>query len=290
MPSTRNIRRRIRSVRNTAQITRAMQMVAASKMRRAQEAAVNGRAYAEQSIILLAHAARSLEDFEHPLLEVRPTRRRAVIMITTDRGLCGGLNANLMREATRFDTDTTLFLAAGRKGAQFLARTKRRLVAEFTYSDRPTFAEALAMARTARQMFLEGEVDRVEVLYPRFVNTLTQKPEVRPLLPMKAMWEEALTGKAAEAARTEEGVHYLFEPDAKAVMAHLLQRLLIFQVLQYLQETKASEHSARMVAMKNATENAEQLIKDLTLTYNKIRQASITSEILDIAVAQMAIT
>jgi F-type H+-transporting ATPase subunit gamma len=286
MGSTRNIRRRIRSVKNTAQITKAIQTVAASKMRKAQDAALNGRPFAAQAIRLLANAARSLEDYEHPLLEVRPVRKRAVILLTTDKGLCGGLNANLMREASHYDRDTTLFIGAGKKGAQFLARTGRHLAAEFPMEDNPAFSDAQAIARAAKELFSQGEVDRVEVLFPKFVNTLTQHPEQRPLLPMEALWEgDEAEKKDAEATP----VDYLFEPSPGEVMSAMLRSFLDFQILQLLLETKASEHSARMVAMKNASENADQLIKDLTLTYNKIRQADITTELLDISVAQLAI-
>lgn len=287
MPSTRNIRRRIRSVKNTAQITKAMQTVAASKMRKAQDAAVNGRPFAERAIRILANAALSLEDYEHPFLEEREVRRRGVILITTDKGLCGGLNANLVREAARFDRDSTVFIATGRKGAQFLARTRRNLAAEYSFGDVPTFSDAMTIARAAKQLFTDGEVDRVEVLYPRFINTLTQQPKLKVLLPMECLWEGLL--KAAGEAGPEE-VDYLFEPSASEVMGGLLRSFLDFQILQLLLETKASEHSARMVAMKNATENANQLIKDLTLTYNKIRQAGITTELLDISVAQLAVS
>ncbi|MCB1128172.1 MAG: ATP synthase F1 subunit gamma [Verrucomicrobiae bacterium] len=290
MPSTRNIRRRIRSVKNTAQITKAMQTVAASKMRKAQDAAVNGRPFADRAIRILANAARSLEDYEHPLLEEREVRRRAVILITTDKGLCGGLNAYLMREAAKYDRESTVFIAAGRKGAQFLARTRRNLAAEFSFADVPTFSDAMTIANAAKRIFTEREVDRVEVLYPKFINTLTQQPKAQVLLPMECLWEEGGAGQDGEKGGNPTEVDYLFEPGASEVMNGLLRWFLDFQILQLMLETKASEHSARMVAMKNATENADQLIKDLTLTYNKIRQAGITTELLDISVAQLAIS
>lgn len=290
MASTRTIRRRIRSVKNTAQITKAMQTVAASKMRKAQAAAVNGRPFAAQAIRILSHAARSLDDYQHPLLEIRPVRKRAVILITTDKGLCGGLNANLLREAAQADRDSTVFIAAGKKGAQFVARTRRSLAAEFAVGEHPSFSDAQAVARAAKELFLEGEVDEVQVLYPCFVNTLTQEPRRRTLLPMECLWGQSAPAEQSDAAAAgEPPVDYLFEPHVEEVMGELLRSFLDFQILQLLLETKASEHSARMVAMKNATENAEQLIKDLTLTYNKIRQADITTELLDITVAQLAI-
>lgn len=290
MPSTRHIRRRIRSVKNTSQITRAMQTVAASKMRKAQDAAVNGRPFADLAIRILAHAAGSLEEYSHPLLERREVRQRAVILISTDKGLCGGLNANLFREVARLDKETTRFIAVGRKGSQFIARARRQLVAEFPCGDNFTFSDATAIARTAQDLFEKREVDQVDVLYPRFINTLTQTPTLRPLLPMERLWEMA--AEAAQPGTAGAGglvVDYLFEPNAHEVISSLLRYFLDFQIRQLLLETKASEHSARMVAMKNATENANQLIKDLTLTYNKIRQAGITTELLDIATAQLAV-
>jgi len=283
MPNTRNIRHRIQSVRNTSQITRAMQTVAASKMRRAQDAAVQGRPFAQLAMQFLAQAAKAAEDYTHPLLEAREVRRRAVILVSTDKGLCGALNANLFRQAAELDAATTMFIAAGRKGAQFLARAGRNLVAEFPYHETPLFSDAQAIAQMARQIFSKKEADEVAVLYPRFVNTLVQKPETVSLLPMNRLWEK-------ENLSNEPGREYLFEPTVPGVMDYLLRYYLDFQILQILQETRASEHSARMVSMKNATENAEQLLKDLTLAYNKIRQAAITTELLDNATAQMAIS
>ena len=184
MPSTRDIRRRIKSIKNTAQITKAMQMVAAAKMRKAQQAALSGRPYAELMNGVLAEVSTGLGDFKHPLLEVREVKRRAVILISTDKGLCGALNTNLLREAAKFDKNTTVFIAAGRKGSQFVARTKRDLAAEFTYKDAPLFSEARMISKFAQDMFLKGEVDQVDILFTNFISTLTQKPEVRQLLPI----------------------------------------------------------------------------------------------------------
>lgn len=291
MPSTRDIRRRIRSVKNTAQITRAMQMVASSRMVKAQQAALAGRPFARLANAVMAHAAHGAGDFTHPLLEPREVHKRGVIVVSTDKGLCGALNSNLFREASRYDEATTHYIAVGRKAAQFLARSRRKLVAEFTYHDAPTFGECQGIAHTARQMFLEGEVDQVDVLYSRFVNTLSQRPDTFLLLPMgeirplKAGFGEKLIEETPE---TFTPVEYIFEPSPRRVMEVLLVYLLDFQLMQVLLEAKASEHSARMVAMKNATDNAKQLIKDLTLEYNKIRQATITKELLEIASAQMA--
>jgi F-type H+-transporting ATPase subunit gamma len=185
MPSTRDIRRRIKSVKNTAQITKAMQMVAASKMRKAQQAALAGRPYAKLMNDVLAEVTYHAGDFTHPLMEKREaTNKRGVIVVSTDKGLCGALNSNLMREAAKFDKATTIYITAGRKGSQFIARTKRQLAAEFTYKDAPLFSEARAISKFAREMFLKGEVDRVDILFTNFISTLNQKPEVFPLLPV----------------------------------------------------------------------------------------------------------
>lgn len=290
MPSTRDIRRRIKSVKGTAQITKAMQMVASSKMRKAQQAALNGRPFAALARELMDHAVRGAVDFTHPLLEVREGGPLAVIVVSTDKGLCGALNSNLFREASRYDPARTTFIAVGKKAAQFLARTRRRLVAEFTYHDPPTFGESQAIAQTAAELFLKGEVNRVEVLYTRFINTLSQKPEVCRLLPMVDIVARTAERDARERGAAETGhPEYLFEPSPAEVIGTLLSYELTFQVTQFLLEARASEHSARMVAMKNATENAQQLIKDLTLEYNKMRQAGITKELLEIATAQMAL-
>ena len=292
MPSTRDIRRRIKSVKNTSQITKAMQMVASSKMRKAQLAALAGRPYAILMNQVILKAAKDTQNFSHPLMEKREIRKRAVLAVSTDKGLCGALNSNMGREVLKFDKDTT-YVAAGRKAAQFLARTKRNLVAEFTYKDAPLFAEARAMSKTVTEMFLKGEVDCVDVIFTRFVNTLTQKVEVRRLLPIGELQNILnLPGGADEnAPKTVEGeqLEHIFEPSAEKVLGAILPHFVNFIVYQILLEAKASEHSARMVAMKNATDNAKQLIKDLTLEYNKLRQANITKELLEITTAQMAL-
>ena len=291
MASTRDIRRRIKSVKNTAQITKAMQMVAAAKMRKAQQAAVVGRPYAELLNVMMAEAASGTVGFSHPLMEARPVRKRAVVVVSSDRGLCGGLNGNIFREVAKLDKNTTVFVTAGKKAAQFIARTKRSLAAEFTYKDTPQYAEARAISKAVQAMFLKGEVDAVDILYPRFINTLTQQPTLVPFLPIGQL-TAATAGIGAP--KTELAAHdttdvYEFEPDEKTVLGELLPHSLNFKMHQILLETKASEQSARMVAMKNATDNAKQIIKDLTLEYNKLRQANITKELLEITTAQMAL-
>jgi F-type H+-transporting ATPase subunit gamma len=291
MPSTRDIRRRIKSVKNTAQITKAMQMVAAAKMRKAQSAALVGRPYAQLLNEIMAEAATRTVGFDHPLMQSRPVAKRAVILVSTDRGLCGGLNSNIFREAMKLDKNTTVFVTAGKKAAQFVGRTKRNLAAEFSYKDTPDFAEARAISKFVQQMFLKGEVDAVDILFPRFINTLTQSPTTVPFLPIGKI-SAATAGVNSPAQELPAGSTtdvFDFEPDEETVLGELLPHSLNFQMHQILLETKASEQSARMVAMKNATDNAKEIIKSLTLEYNKLRQANITKELLEITTAQMAV-
>ena len=290
MPSTRDIRRRIKSVKSTAQITKAMQMVASSKMLKAQQGALNFRPFGVMSRELMSHLALDSEDYQHPLMELREVRQRVVILVSTDKGLCGGLNANLFREVSKYDLATTQFIAVGKKAAQFLARTRRKLVAEFTYHDTPTYSDCQAISRFAQEMFLKGDADAVDVLYTRFINTLSQRPDIQAFLPMCSAENLVSEARSQSAQAPAEHPHFdfIFEPDPATVMDRLVLYLLDFRVAQMLLEAKASEHSARMVAMKNATDNAAQLIKDLTIEYNKMRQASITNELLEIASAQMA--
>jgi F-type H+-transporting ATPase subunit gamma len=255
MPSTRDIRRRIKSVKNTAQITKAMQMVAASKMRRSQQAAIAGRPYALLMNSVLAEVVYNAGDFSHPLMEVREVQKTAVILISTDKGLCGGLNSNLMREVSKLDKSSHIFIAAGRKGSQFVARTKRELVADFTYRDAPLYSEARVISKFAQDLFLRGEVQRVQVIFTNFINTLTQKPELMTLLPVGEIKgvSAGYEGESMTQDLTRSGTEFLFEPSAEEVMGALLPHYVNFQIYQMLLEAKASEHSARMVAMKNAT-------------------------------------
>jgi F-type H+-transporting ATPase subunit gamma len=285
MASTRDIRRRIRSVGSTSQITRAMQMVAASKMRKAQEAALAGRPFTQMIYRFQREATIQLREFNHPLLEVRPVRKRAVILVAADKGLCGALNSNLFRLAAQFDPESTVFITAGRKAAQFVAATRRQLVAEFAYGDSPRFPEARAIAAFARDLFLKKEVDEVRILATRFVNTLTQHPVSLEFLPVGEIKGLKIPGTEPEeeiAARQES----LFEPSPGVFLGYLLAHYLNIYIYQVLLNAKASEQSARMVSMKNATDNAETLIDDLKLEYNKLRQGNITKELLEIAGGQ----
>lgn len=286
--NTREIRRRIKSIRNTSQITKAMQMVAASKMRKAQQLALAGRPYADLMNKVLVCVRDRTDVSANPLLEVREVNKELVLVISTDKGLCGALNTNLLREAATFDVQKTQFVAAGRKGMQFLARTRRTLLADFELKDSPTFLESKVVSRFCIERFLAGEVDKVTVLYTKFVNTLTQKPTARTLLPVSSFELEQVHAKD-EPADGNHFSEYLYEPGAQEVLGAILPHYVHYQVYQMVLDARASEHSARMVAMKSATDNAKQLIKDLTLEYNKVRQASITTELLEISTAQMAL-
>jgi F-type H+-transporting ATPase subunit gamma len=286
MHSTRDLRHRIHSVDNTARITKAMQMVAASKMRKAQQAAISRQPFMRLLYRMQREVTARMGELNHPLLEQREVHKRAVILIATDRGLCGALNGNLFRLAQQFDPESTVFVAAGRKGAQFVASTGRTLAAEFGYGDTPRFEEARAIVSFARDLFLRKEVDEVRVVTTAFVNTVTQRPANLEFLPVgqikqleKAEPEDRLTGDTAE---------YIFEPTPQAILNYLLSHYLNIYIYYALVEAKASEQSARMVSMKNATDNANTLIKDLTLEYNKLRQGNITTELLDIAGGQAA--
>ncbi|MGB7793483.1 MAG: ATP synthase F1 subunit gamma [Terrimicrobiaceae bacterium] len=288
MASLRDIRRRIKSVKNTAQITKAMQMVAASKMRKAQQAALNGRSYAILLNRVLVSLRNRLEERVHPLLEKREIKNELVVVLSTDKGLCGGLNTNLLREVINFDVTTTKFVSVGRKGTQFLARTKRNMIADFPLKEQPTFLETKAISKFLIERFLSGDVDKVTVLYPRFVNTLTQKPTTLTLLPITSL-EEAGIQVPDEPPIPEAEGDIIFEPGPEKILDNLLPYYVHFALFQMLLATRASEHSARMVAMKSATDNAKEIVKDLTLEYNKARQASITKELLEITTAQLAL-
>ena len=289
MPSTRAIRGRIRSVKNIAQITRALQMVASSKMRRAQERVEQSRPYADQMRELVSRLARVTgEDVGNlALLKQRPVRNIGYVLFTPDRGMSGALSSNINRKAyasaqeqqqalagqgTRPNIE---YVAVGRKGRDYVTRNQYHLTAEFTnYGDRPSLNDASAISQVATDAFLKGEVDAVYVVYPRFVNTVTQQPTVVQLLPVQPPTVE-------EGSRSEK-IDYIYEPDAASIFEALLPRYIDMQVYQALLETLASFYSAQMVAMKNATDNANDLLQDLTLTYNKARQTAITTQILEI--------
>ena len=286
MHSPRDLRRRIRSVSSTAQITKAMQMVAASKMRRAQQSALAGRPFVQMMYRIQREATRRLNEFRHPLLEVRDVKKRAVILIAADKGLCGALNTNLFRLAAEFDPQTTIFITAGKKAAQFIARTHRQLAAEFSYADSPRFPEARPISVLARDLFLRKEVDQVLIIATRFENTLTQHPVCVEFLPVGEIKSMKIPGARPELELAADTMETLFEPSPAAVLQYLFSYYLDIYIYQVMLNAKASELSARMVSMKNATDNAERLINDLTLEYNKLRQGNITRELLEIAGGQ----
>jgi len=260
-------------------------MVAASKMRRAQQAALAGHPYSEVLNRVLLSLRDKVPAGVHPLLDSRPVKKSLVLLVTSDKGLCGALNTNVLREAAGLEVSSTLFVASGKKGATFLIRTGRQMIADFPLPDKPPFLQTKAISKFCLEKFLAGEVDQVSVLYPKFVNTLAQKPELVRLLPISP--EKAAGVAMGESSDLES--QYLFEPDADQVLDSILPYYFHFEVYQMILDARASEQSARMVAMKNATDNAKGLVKDLTLEYNKARQASITTELLEITTAQMAL-
>ncbi|MDI1249811.1 MAG: ATP synthase F1 subunit gamma [Lacunisphaera sp.] len=288
MASTRDIRRRIKSVKNTRQITKAMELVAASKMKKAQSVALAGRPYAQLMADMLAALAPRVSEAQHPLLVQREVKVRGILLVTTDKGLCGPLNANLFKLVTEIKTPAK-YVAIGRKGTQFLARTKRDVLADFTVSDRVGFNEVKAPVEFMVKLFLEGTIDTVEVIYPRFKNTLIQEALVRPVLPLTTV-KDFVSHLRADygGVQFKDDRDMLFEPDADAVLAALLPFYVNRYIYQLVVSAKASEQSARMVAMKTAKDNATKLLGDLTLEYNKARQAGITQEILEIAAASFS--
>ncbi len=284
-----DIRRRIKSVKNTRSITKAMQMVAASKMRRAQETALKTRGYAEKALEILSHVSEKVGLDAHWLLDRPAGSRTLILLITSNKGLCGSLNANVIRKtldhATKNTDAVTDFVTLGKKGRETLLRLKHPVVADYSdVGESLAFADISPLCRYLFNEFRKGRYDKIVVAYTHFVSVLAQKPVVRRLMPLGKDILDALTevkGKQAEKAK-EESFEYRFEPSPEAVLSELLPRLLEMQIYQCALESQASEHSARMVAMQNATEAAGELIGDLTLTYNKARQASITQEISEI--------
>jgi F-type H+-transporting ATPase subunit gamma len=289
MASTRDIRRRIKSVKNTRQITKAMELVAASKMKKAQQIALSGRAYAQLLAKMLARLAPRLAEVKHPFLAAREIKTRGILLVTTDKGLCGPLNANLFKLVAEIKTPARYY-AIGRKGSQFLARNKRDLVADFHVSDKLAFSEVKVVIDLMVKAYLDGEIDTIEVIYPRFRNTLVQEPTLRPVLPLASLAEflSAAQTEAGSAADTVDERDMIFEPSASEVLEALIPFYVNRHIYQLVLSARASEHSARMVAMKTAKDNATSLLGDLTLEYNKARQAAITAEILEIAAAQFA--
>ena len=277
MPSLRQLKTRIRTIENTAKVTKAMEMVAASKMRRAQSNVLAGRPYSEKIEDVISHLAAQpqTDDSVHPLLETRPVKRIEILHIAPDRGLCGGLHSSLNRRVAQFILEKqspVTIISVGRKGRDFMVRYGQEVKAVFTnIGDRPTLADTTSISHMVDSDYTTGEADEVYLSYAEFFSTVVQKPVIRRLLPIVP----------AELSASER-VGYIYEPNSLTVLGTLLPRFVEMEVYHALLELIASEQSARMVAMKNATDNANDMVSDLTLLANKVRQESITNELLDI--------
>ncbi len=292
MANTRELRRRIKSVKSTAQITKAMQMVAATKMKRAQNQALNGRPYSFNLGYALGKLLPLVSISSHPLLRGNDSKSSGVLLLTTDKSLCGALNTNLFRLITSSDllSSGTNFYTVGKKGRNFIVRTGGKLIADFENSDTVIFRQAVVLSKLIMESFLKGEISSAYAVYPHFGSTLRQEAKKVKLLPIEySELEEEVQKESAQ--KKEEGskmTEFLFEPDPVKLLDYILVHFLEMKIYQALLETKASEHSARMMAMQNATDNALDLVTDLNLTYNQTRQNSITCELLEITSAAAA--
>lgn len=296
MANLRDIRRRITSVKKTAQVTRAMQLVAAAKMKKAQDQALAGRGYADQLNQVLTNLKANVDEESHPLLEKREGNKTLTLIVAPDKGLCGGLNTNLFKKITAVHNSDTSYVTVGRRGNQYVIKFGHELVAKFDVDDPVPFDQARPIAKLLSDKFLSGEYDIIKVAFTNFVSTLTQTPHVSQLLPIEADklaekrdYEGVGKDQVAETDKSSAMENeYKFEPSPEAVLNSLLPLYINFQIYQMMVEARASEHSARMVAMKGATDNAKNMIDDLTLEYNKLRQAAITAELLEITTAMKA--
>ena len=283
MATIREIRNRIRSISSLAKITKAMEMIAASKMRRVQERALAARPYAQKMREVLADLAAQPQagDVIHPLLERRPVKRMAIVHITSDRGLCGGLNANMNRATANFLLEQKVpvtLITVGRKGHDFMARYGREIRAHFAdLGDQPSLVDITPIARIVIDDYTDGLIDLAYLAFTRFITTTTQRPQLQQLLPVQPATLEK-----------QYGVEYIYEPSSQAVLAELLPRFVETQVYGAILESIASEQSARMVAMRAASDNANEMIQELGLAYNKLRQETITKELLDITAGTVA--
>ncbi len=288
MANTRDIRNRIKGVKNTRKITKAMQMVATSKMKRAQESAKCGRPYALLLADVIGSLSNNVQESGQAFFESRPVKHRGILVLSTDKGLCGALNANLFRLVNEVDASAK-FVAVGKRATQYLSRTRRDLLADFTVSDRAPFSEVRKVVEFLLRQYLEENIDTVEVAYTSFVNTLQQEPEIVQLLPFSDLETMLATLHARFGSPDDESAkdsrEILFEPGREEILAELASLYVKQEIYQLILESQASEHSARMVAMKNATDNAGNLVDDLTLQYNRARQAAITQEIIELSAA-----
>ena len=297
MPSTRDLRRRIRSIKNTSQITKAMQMVSAAKMRKAQNQAISARPYSSTLYQVLASVADRIDPSLHHLLTGNGSVKTAVFVLSTDKGLCGSLNTNLFRTLMHLPEnglnkkpDDLIFYSMGKKGRDFIVRTGRKLAADFPNTEKATFREAATVRKLILRSFIDSEIGEVYILYPRFVSTLRQEARLVKILPVEPqVLRELLSQSGYPVISADSKQEFLFEPSPDRVLDYALVHLLDTQIYQAMLETKASEHSARMIAMQNATDNARDLVADLTLTYNQVRQGAITNELLEISSAAAAL-
>ncbi len=309
MPNTRALRRRIKSVQNTSQITKAMQMVAATKMRRAQNQALMGRPYIQTLNNILFNLSSKVTSDIHILLKGNNTNKSGILILSTNKSLCGALNTNLFRAIMGFQKDQkdTLFYSVGTKGRDFLVRTQKQLVADFENTEAIEFRQAAQIAKLLVESFIKGEIKDCYLVYPKFLSTLRQEPRIEKILPIDPV---ILVNEPSETrlllrnetqpestkdpghsgfARMTTGSEYLFEPSADRLLDYILVHFVETKIYQALLESKASEHSARMIAMQNATDNAKELVEDLKLTYNQTRQEAITNQLLEITSAAAAL-
>ncbi|MDF1810634.1 MAG: ATP synthase F1 subunit gamma [Verrucomicrobiales bacterium] len=299
MANLRDIRRRISSVKNTAQITKAMQLVAASKMKKAQDQATSGRPYADLMNKVLVNLKEQCDEDSHPLLQEGKGDKELVLLITTDKGLCAGLNSNLIRLTSKQADTNASYVTLGSKGRKAMARVGKDLIADFTIGDPVPFIESRRISQFIIDQFLSGELKSVKVGFTNFINTMTQEAMFETLLPVRAIdlgRDKDFVGMGGDSDPVEVSAGnlgnyggYIFEPSASHVLDRIVPQYVDYQVYQMILESRASEHSARMVAMKGATDNANQMVKDLTLEYNKARQAAITAELLEITTAMKAL-
>ncbi len=309
MANTRVLRRRMKSVKNISQITKAMEMVAATKMRKAQNQALSGRPYSQTLNLALSQVTSNIDPTLHKFLQPNGAKQIGVLVLTTDKSLCGALNTNVFRTIQAFSAEhkDLVFFTVGRKGRDFIVKTGKTLEADFENLEIVTFQEAVQIGKLLIDKFLAKELGEVFMIYPNFVSTLRQEPGVVKLLPISAEELRSVILSASERSQDKKSTHhssggrdsspssqndnseFIFEPDLMTLLDFVLKHFIESKIYQSILETKASEHSSRMVAMQNATENAKELVEDLTLTYNQTRQDAITNELLEITTAQAAL-
>ncbi len=284
MAGTKELRQRIKSIKNTSKVTKAMEMVSAAKMHRAQEQATKGRSYSSLMNEVLQNISTKIDLTSHPLLTREVVEKQGILLITTNRGLCGSLNSNLFKKTLDISGDVS-FITLGKKGQVFVSRQAKPLAADFELLEKTTLEFSRTITKFLTDAFLNKEFDKIHVIYTQFHSTLRQEAIVRQILPIVDLEILNKLEQDSEIAVDE----YLFEPSADSVLESILPHYILMEIYQMLLDASASEHSARMVAMKNASDNASELVDDLTLAYNQVRQTNITNEILDIATAAAAL-